>query len=342
MAMENPLFITVFIPVYNGEKYLQETLLSVQKQSYIHFEVLMVDDSSSDASLEILKNFAKNDTRFKIFTKKSGGMVAHSMNFILPKISGDYFFYASQDDLFSENLFEKMVLRQRETQADSILPDMEFYYENSKNSKKIIGLNGNRNIELSGKLACEKSLDWTIHGFALFKSTLVKAEFFPEDAFDSDEYVTRKLFLNSNKVVFSEGVFYYRQDNSNAITKTFGKKNFYVLNTSWKLYLLVKENNFNESIVFKRQLGIMQQYLDLFSTFKSFKFELESDQKELNTFLIDFKNKYLINSFFFYNFKYAILNFKWKYLLWIVLFKTPFLFPIVVQFKAISKNNLVK
>ena len=345
MAMENPLFITVFIPVYNGEKYLQETLLSVQKQSYIHFEVLMVDDSSSDASLEILKNFAKNDTRFKIFTKKNGGMVAHSMNFILPEVRGDYFFYASQDDLFSEDLFEKMVQRQRETQAHSILPDMEFYYEkskNSKNSKQIIGLNGNRNIELSGKLACEKSLDWSIHGFALFKSTLVKAEFFPEDAFDSDEYVTRKLFLNSNKVVFSEGVFYYRQDNSSAITKTFGKKNFYVLNTSWKLYELVKRNNFNEGVVFKRQLGIMQQYLDLFSTFKSFEFELESDKREINTFLIDFKNSYLLHSFYFYNFKYAVLNLKWKYMLWIVVLRTPILFRFLVSYRTILKKKSLK
>lgn len=332
--METPLFISLFIPVYNGENFLQETLESVQKQSYSNFEVLMVDDSSTDASLKILEHFAKIDARFKVFKKENGGMVAPSMNFIIPKISGDYFFYASQDELFSEDLFEKMVQRQRETQADTVLPDMEFYYENNSNNKQIIGLKGNRNVELSGKLACEKSLDWTIHGFALFKSSLIKAEFFPEDAFDSDEYVTRKLFLNSNKVVFSEGVFYYRQDNSNAITKTFGKKNFYILNSSWKLYLLVQENDFSEHIVFERQLGIMQQYFDLFKTFKSFDFAKESDEKEINAFLIDFKNKYLVNSFFFYNFKYPVLNFKWKYLLWIVVLKIPFLFRFLVKYRG--------
>ena len=332
--MDNPLFISLFIPVYNGENFLQETLKSVQKQSYSNFEVLMVDDSSTDASLKILEHFAKNDARFKVFKKENGGMVAPSMNFVLSKISGDYFFYASQDELFSEDLFEKMAQRQRETQADAILPDMEFYYENKSSNKQIIGLNGNRNVELSGRLACEKSLDWTIHGFALFKSSLIKAEFFPEDAFDSDEYVTRKLFLKSNKVVFSEGVFYYRQDNNNAITKTFGKKNFYILNSSWKLYLLLKENDFSEHIVYNRQLGIMQQYFDLFKTFKSFDFAKESDKKEINTFLIDFKNRYLVNSFFFYNFKYAVLNFKWKYLLWIVVLKTPFLFRFLVKHRG--------
>lgn len=340
--MENSLFISVFIPVYNGENYLRETLLSVQNQSYTHFEVLLVDDSSSDASLEILNEISQADSRFKVFSKKNAGTVAHSTNFILPEIKGDYFFYASQDDLFSSNLFEKMVQRQMETNADSILPDMEFYFENRVENKQIIGLNGNRNVELSGKLACEKSLTWTIHGFALFRSCLIKAEFFPEDAFDSDEYVTRKLFLNSNKVVFSEGIFYYRQDNSNAITKTFGKKNFYVLNTSWKLYRLVKENNFRDAKVFLRQIGILQQYADVYTTFKCCQFEIESDKVEVKTFLTDFKEKHLTNSFFFYNLRFVVLNLEWKYILWVIIYKTPFLLRFVTHYKASVKNNSVR
>ena len=59
--MDDSLFISVFIPVYNGENYLRETLLSIQNQSYTYFEVLMVDDSSTDSSLQILNEFAKVD-----------------------------------------------------------------------------------------------------------------------------------------------------------------------------------------------------------------------------------------------------------------------------------------
>lgn len=334
----NNFLVTVFVPVYNGEKYLEQTLNCIQQQTYTNIEVLLVDDSSTDGSLYILNQFTEKDARFKVFVKENGGIVAKSMNFIMPKIKGDYFFYASQDDIFSLDIIEKMVQRQNETSADSVLPDMEYYFENQQKNKKIIGLNGDKTIELSGKEALIASLDWSIHGFALFKSSLLKAEFFPEDAFDSDEYVTRKLFLKSNKVVFSEGIFYYRQDNSNAITKTFGKKNFYILNSSWKLYLLVKQNNFSEHIVFKRQLGIMQQYFDLFKTFKSFDFAIESDEKEINKFLIDFKNKYLVNSFFFYHFKYAILNLKWKYILWIVVLKTSFLLRFLVRYRGSLKK----
>jgi glycosyltransferase involved in cell wall biosynthesis len=340
--MDDSLFISVFIPVYNGENYLRETLLSIQNQSYTYFEVLMVDDSSTDSSLQILNEFAKVDSRFKVFTKENGGMVANSMNFIRPKIRGDYFFYASQDDLFSSDLFEKMVQRQIETDADSILPDMEVFYEKQINNKQIIGLNGNRKVELSGKLACEKSLTWKIHGFALFRSRLVKAEFFPEDAFDSDEYVTRKLFLNSNKVVFSEGVFYYRQDNPNAITKTFGKKNFYILNSSWKLYLLIKQNTFSDAVIFSQQIGILQQYADIYSTFRNCRFEVASEKVDVEIFLADFKKKHLTNSFLFHNFRFIILNLKWKYILWVIIYETSFLFRLVINYKARFKGNLIR
>lgn len=177
-----------------------------------------------------------------------------------------------------------MVLRQQETSSDTVLPDMEYYFEDKKDNAQIIGLNGNKNIELTGKEACLTSLNWAIHGFALFKSSLIQVEFFPEDAFDSDEYVTRKLFLNSNKVVFSDGMFYYRQDNTNAITKSFSKKNFYVLNSSWKLYQLLKENNFDEEVVLKSQLGLMQQYLDFCLLFEIYTFDSEKDKEDVKLF----------------------------------------------------------
>lgn len=332
--MNNDLLITVFVPVYNGEKYIEQTLNSIKKQNYANIEVLVVDDSSTDRSLEILNKYAQEDNRFKVFVKKNGGTVPHSMNYIIPKIKGDYFFYASQDDIFSLDLIEKMVQKQKETLADCILPDMEFYFENKQNNKRIIGLNGNKSIQLSGREACVASLNWSIPGFALINSNLIKLEFFPEDAFDSDEYMTRKLFLKSNKVVFSDGVFFYRQDNLQAITKTFGKKNFYVLNSAWKQYNLLKDNNFEAQIVFNSQLGIMQQYFTIFSFFKAYTFKNKYDKLEIKMFLINYKEEHLINSFFYYKLKNTIQTIQWKYLILVFVLKSPLLFQIYIKYRV--------
>lgn len=338
-AIEESLFVSIFVPVYNGEKYLEQTLKSIQQQTYTNFEVLLVDDSSTDGSLPILNQFANNDDRFKVFTKENGGMVAPSMNFILPKISGDYFFYSSQDDIFSKDLIEKMVLKHHESGADCILPDMEFYFENKQNNKQIIGFNGDRTVVLSGKEACVASLNWSIHGFALFKSSLVKSEFVPEDAFDSDEYVTRKLFFKSRKIVFSTGMFFYRQDNANAITKTFSKKNFYRLNSSWKLFEFLKNNNFEKKIVYTGQLHIVQEYLNTFSLFEFFKFKSEKDKNEIELFLINFKKSHLVNEFFYHEIGFLFKKLKLRYLILVLVLKSPFLFRIFMKYKRVKLKN---
>lgn len=324
--MVQDVLVTVFVPVYNGKKYLRKTLESIQNQTYTNIEVLLVDDSSTDGSAIILNEFSRIDNRFKVFIKKNGGMVAASWNFIKPEIKGDYVFYSSQDDIFSIDLIEKMVKKQKQTNADSILPDMEFYVENKFDNKRIIGLNGNREIVLSGRQACEKSLNWTIHGFPLTKTSLIRNEYFFEDAFDTDELITRKLFFKSNKVVFCEGIFYYRLDNANAITKTFGVKNFYTLNTSFRLFSFLKENNFDKQFVLNAQYWVLNRYLYFLSQLELYHFETEIEKEKTALFLSDFRKKHLTNVFCFTNLGYAILFFELKYLVLLVIFRTPVFF----------------
>lgn len=295
--MNNNALISIVIPVFNGATFLEKTLQSIQNQTYIYFEVLLVDDSSKDESYSIISKFAELDSRFKVFKKENGGIVSKTLNFIKPFVKGEFYFYTSQDDLLSNDLFEKMINRHFESNATCVLPDMEYYFENNIDNKKIIGLNGNRNLELTGKEAFLHSLKWNIHGFALFKIEVLKNEVFPEDAFDADDYVTRKWFLESEKVVFSEGTFFYRQDNVNAITKTFGKKNFYTLNSFQKICQLILDSKFPEPILFSVYHDLAYKYYHTVRKFYSYKFENSNDKDEILLFLNDFKKQYFTINF---------------------------------------------
>jgi len=292
----NPL-ISIVIPVYNGAKYIEKTLQTISNQSYTNFEVLLVDDSSTDDSFNIISKYATLDSRCKVFKKENGGMVPKTLNFINPFVSGDYFFYSSQDDLFSLDLLEKMINRCLETSASCVLPDMEYYFENEKTNKRTIGLNGNRAIELTGKEAFIQSLNWNIHGFALFKSEFLKNEIIPEDAFDADDYVTRKWFLESDKVVFSEGTFFYRQDNPNAITKTYGKKNFYALNSRQKVWQLIYDSKSLEQYKYSAYRDFIYNYYHTIKKYKTYKFENLQDENEILTFLSNFKKQHFTIEF---------------------------------------------
>lgn len=238
--------ISIFMPVYNGSKYLARTLTSILAQTFTDFEVVCVDDSSTDDSLQILQSYAERDARIKVFTKPNGGNVPKSWIFALPHFTGEYIFYTSQDDLMSADLLERVYEKAKETGADAVVPDKVEYHGEGRIGPPKIGLHGNRQRELTGREAFLYSLKWEIHAFVLWKANLVKRIGFDDVATNSDEYATRRFFLNCNKVVFSEGTFYYGKENPNAITKVINIKRFDWCITNLRLLQLMEDHHFEE------------------------------------------------------------------------------------------------
>jgi len=241
--------ISVFMPVYNGERYLRKSIESVLGQTFGDFELVCVDDSSTDGSYEILKEYEAKDARLRVFQKPNGGIVPIAWNFVLPFLRGKSITYMSQDDFYSADNLESLYTRQLETGADCVLPDMVWYHEGKKDNKIIVGVNGDRDKIISNKEAVALSLTWQIHGFGLWRAEIFKNRIFKVDAFDSDELFIRESFLLCNKVAFCKGVFYYRRDNESAITKTFDAKNYYSVLTRFRIYELLKNNQVDEKTV---------------------------------------------------------------------------------------------
>lgn len=213
--------VSIIVPVYNGAAYLEQTIRSLRAQTHAEFEVLLIDDGSRDESLSILQAAADEDPRFRVFsTGVNLGAAPKVLNFALPKITGSYFVYSSQDDLYSPDWLEKMLARSIETHADAVLPIVTYYYEKEpRRNRSLIGVEGDVQVELTGREAVMRSLAWKIPGNALWNAELVRTMQFSEFAINSDEYSVRRFFNVCNKVAFCDGEFLYRQDNANAITK---------------------------------------------------------------------------------------------------------------------------
>lgn len=106
--MEKKKLVSIIIPVYNSEKYLEKCLTSVIKQSYDNIEIIAIDDGSSDKSLNILNNFSKNDKRIKfIHQENSGAPSARNKGFELS--NGDYIIFFDSDDEMNETMIYDMV-----------------------------------------------------------------------------------------------------------------------------------------------------------------------------------------------------------------------------------------
>lgn len=100
--------ISIVIPIYNAEKYLEECLNSIKNQTYKNFEVIMVNDGSKDDSETICKRFSEDDTRFRYLKKENGG-VSSARNLGLDNVEGDYITFIDADDWIDENHLELLI-----------------------------------------------------------------------------------------------------------------------------------------------------------------------------------------------------------------------------------------
>lgn len=101
--------VSVILPVHNAQKYLSKALESLRYQTYTHFEVIAIDDASTDDSYSILHQYAKIDPRFKIYRNKTNLKIAKTLNFGLEKAKGEFIARMDADDFSLPNRLFKQV-----------------------------------------------------------------------------------------------------------------------------------------------------------------------------------------------------------------------------------------
>ena len=128
--------ISVIMTCYNSEKFVGKSIQSVIDQTYSNWELLCVNDMSTDNTLDVLQQYAAKDSRIKVFDKKvRGGMGAPNFNYAIEYATGDFMCLLGHDDKFSPDLLGQEVKRWLETGADIIIPDCMFVYPDDPEKK---------------------------------------------------------------------------------------------------------------------------------------------------------------------------------------------------------------
>ena len=99
--------ISIVMPVYNVEKYLEKAVNSVIKQTYKNLEIILVDDGSKDSSGVLCDELAKKDTRIKVIHQENAGLSA-ARNAGIKLATGKYIGFMDSDDLIAENMYETL------------------------------------------------------------------------------------------------------------------------------------------------------------------------------------------------------------------------------------------
>lgn len=128
--------ISVIIPTYNVEKYIDQCLDSLQLQTFDNFEVLCVDDGSDDQTRERIREYGKADSRIRLIEMPHCGLAGVMRNEGIRQAKGDYCLFLDGDDFFEPEMLEHSLRKVREDDADICMFDARMYYEATKTYKK--------------------------------------------------------------------------------------------------------------------------------------------------------------------------------------------------------------
>ena len=106
--MENSIKLSIIVPVYNSEKFLNKCINSLINQTIKNIEIILINDGSSDNSLNICNEFAKKDSRIKVFSQENSGQ-ATARNVGLDNATGEYITFTDADDWVDPDYYEKLL-----------------------------------------------------------------------------------------------------------------------------------------------------------------------------------------------------------------------------------------
>lgn len=113
-------FISIIIPVYNAQNVIEECLQSILKQDYKQFEILCVDDGSTDETISIVQKQAKKDPRIHLIRKEHGGQ-GTTRNYGISEAKGEFILFIDSDDVIDEKMLGSLIKRAEETEADVVI-----------------------------------------------------------------------------------------------------------------------------------------------------------------------------------------------------------------------------
>ena len=228
--MENPL-ISVIIPVYKVEKWLEQCVESVQNQTYQNLEIILVDDGSPDRCGEICDRFARKDPRIRVIHKENGGL-SDARNCGLDLAGGEYICFVDSDDYIEPAMLEVLYQEIKKTSASIAVCDYEYAYdeledclENPMSKKRDL----EEEIVLTGReFICLKQSKHSICVVVwnkLYQKEVWKNVRFPKGKIHEDEFVFHKIMYPCHRIVCVPHVGYHYRLRKNSITSYCVQKN---------------------------------------------------------------------------------------------------------------------
>ncbi len=203
--------VSLLMAAYNAAPFVRRAMDSVLCQTLEDWELLVVDDASTDETVSILRQYAAQDVRVRLLERhKNQGFIVNR-NMALQHTAGDYVCILDADDWLSPDALQLAVEAFTRPDIDSVVLDLVYHYDDGS-TQMHPRPDEARCGELDGETAFRLSLDWTLHGLMLVRRELHLH--YPYDTrlrWYTDDNTVRLHYLHSRRVAFCNGQYHYRK-----------------------------------------------------------------------------------------------------------------------------------
>lgn len=216
--MKNEKLVSVIVPIYNSELYLEQCIQSLVDQTYTNIEVVLIDDGSTDKSAYIVECYAKHDDRIKYFFQENQG-VSKARNYGVQMAQGDYLYFVDSDDWIDSNALSLLMENVLENNIEFAFSNYYYVYDNET---KMSHVNSDTQIIKREKMIENYLLlkNRGLIGGCLFKRqkwNLLGLEF-PKQKQCEEWFLIVQFVCNTDNIFYSsEPLYYYRQRQDSAI-----------------------------------------------------------------------------------------------------------------------------
>ncbi len=209
--------VSVIVPIYNSEKYLEKCLDSLVFQTFKDIEIICVNDGSLDNSKNIIERYSKKDERIVIINKENGG-ISSARNAGIKVAKGEYIGFLDSDDFLDLDYFEKLYNSALEFRADIVCSSM--VRENEKMKKIIIEYNAKKSTtSMKEKLLLAGIPEDNYANNKIYKRELVLNNTFKEGVLYEDVLFSSSIIEKSDILACAPDVYYHYWKHSNSLIK---------------------------------------------------------------------------------------------------------------------------
>lgn len=239
--------ISVIVPIYNIEKYLEKCIKSIICQTYSNLEIILVDDGSTDTSGQICDRYADKDQRIVIIHKQNGGLVS-ARKAGLNIATGEYIAFVDGDDWIDSKMYEDMLNIALNEKADFV--ESGYYDENEQTkicTERSLEKNDfNVSSEIINQIICQwmnDSIDCIVRSTIwskIYKTDLIKHTYsnVPDDMSRGEDYINfaNLLFFVNSKICITSNTYYHYRNRDNSLSHD-NSFSYYVINQDLYAYM---------------------------------------------------------------------------------------------------------